>query len=99
MHWLFGHSHDFNKDLNVAISMHDLISLSNKLHITSISFEYMLPYVTFSHLGWNKTLEFLRSCDMVFTPNLSFLKVGFRIFNYLKTSVAIDFIHLITRAV
>ncbi len=51
----------------------------------------MLPYVTFYHLCWNKTLEFLRSCDIVFASNLWFLKVGFRIFNYLKTSVAILF--------
>ncbi len=33
VHLHFGPSHDFNKDFNLSISVHDLTSLGNKFHI------------------------------------------------------------------
>ncbi len=33
VHWHFVPSHDVNKDLNLSIAVHDLISLGNKFHI------------------------------------------------------------------
>ncbi len=67
--------------------------------MTCIIFNVFVPYVILFNLGSCIIYLHLRSYDISFVLNISFINVGFRSLTDLKTSVAMVFILLMCKVV